>query len=282
MSWASPSHGSQLPRRRTPQPSGSRSHPARPARDPPVSADLLLVIAPEAGDPDDTAVALAACAAARQANVPVVARAESGAVGTWMIDLGVDAAIARAIQKSATAAHESQSDALPELIRRLDLRDGREGLRWLVPRPLRQSTARRSRLRRGLPDRQRAWQHPAVTGNSRTSRRSRPGQEPVADAPHRPAPCLGIARHAGASAQYRPVPRRAPGIVPLPDQGQDGAATWLAVPAMAVRGSQGRTERSHMNTTRGSTAGAADQDGGSRRGGSDHGRTRGGQAGARP
>ena len=43
------------------------------------SADLLLVIAPEAADPDDTAVALAACAAARQAGVPVVARAEPGA-----------------------------------------------------------------------------------------------------------------------------------------------------------------------------------------------------------
>ena len=97
------------------------------------SADLLLVIAPEAGDPDDTAVALAACAAARQAGVPVVARAEPRAAGTWMIDLGTDAATARAIQKSAAAAHQSQSDALPELIRRLDLLDGREALRWLVP-----------------------------------------------------------------------------------------------------------------------------------------------------
>ena len=97
------------------------------------SADLLLVIAPEAGDPDDTAVALAACAAARQAGIPVVARAEPLAHGTWMIDLGTDAATARAIQKSATAAHQSQSDALPELIRRLELLDSREALRWLVP-----------------------------------------------------------------------------------------------------------------------------------------------------
>ena len=97
------------------------------------SADLLLVIAPEAGDPDDTAVALAACAAARQAGIPVVARAEPLARGTWMIDLGTDAATARAIQKSATAAHQSQSDALPELIRRLELLDSREALRWLVP-----------------------------------------------------------------------------------------------------------------------------------------------------
>ena len=97
------------------------------------SADLLLVIAPEAGDPDDTAVAVAACAAARQAGVPVVARAGPRAGGTWMIDLGTDAAAARAIQKSAAAAHQSQSQALPELIRRLDLLDDREALRWLVP-----------------------------------------------------------------------------------------------------------------------------------------------------
>jgi LmbE family N-acetylglucosaminyl deacetylase len=95
--------------------------------------DLLLVIAPEAGDSDDAAVARAVCAAARQAGVPVLARTEPGARGRWVIDLGADAAIARAIQKSAAAAHQSQSQALPELIRRLDLLDGRETLRWLVP-----------------------------------------------------------------------------------------------------------------------------------------------------
>lgn len=98
--------------------------------------DLLLVIAPEAGDPDDTVVAQAACAAAMQADVPVVARTEPGARGGWMINLDADAATARAIQKSAAAAHQSQSQALPELIRRLDLLDGREPLRWLVPPPV--------------------------------------------------------------------------------------------------------------------------------------------------
>ena len=97
--------------------------------------DLLLVIAPEAGDPDDAAVAVAACAAARQAGIPVVARTEPGARGGWMIDLGADAATAQAIQKSAAAAHQSQSEALPELIRRMDLLDGREPLRWLIPPP---------------------------------------------------------------------------------------------------------------------------------------------------
>jgi len=96
------------------------------------SADLLLVIAPEAGDRDDTAIATAARAAAAQAAVPVVARTRPGAHGAWMIDLGADAGTARAIQKSAAGAHSSQSEALPALVRRLDLLDGRETLRWLL------------------------------------------------------------------------------------------------------------------------------------------------------
>lgn len=100
------------------------------------SADLLLITAPEAGDPDDAAVATAATAAARQAGVAAAARPEPGGPGAWLIDLGADAATARAIQKSAAAEHASQSQALPPLIRRLDLLGGREPLRWLVsPRP---------------------------------------------------------------------------------------------------------------------------------------------------
>jgi N-acetylglucosamine malate deacetylase 2 len=95
------------------------------------SADLLLVIDPAAGDPDDTAVATAACAAARLAGVPAMARTAPPA-HSWMIDLGAETAVARAIQKSAAAAHASQSDALPQLTRRLDLLDGTEQLRWLV------------------------------------------------------------------------------------------------------------------------------------------------------
>jgi N-acetylglucosamine malate deacetylase 2 len=93
------------------------------------AADLLLVSDPAAGDPDDTAV----CAAARQAGVPMVARTWPDARGAWMIDLGADASTARAIQKAAAAAHKSQSPALPQLTYRLDLLDGREYLRWLVP-----------------------------------------------------------------------------------------------------------------------------------------------------
>jgi N-acetylglucosamine malate deacetylase 2 len=110
------------------------------------AADLLLVIDPAAGAAndegaamddaavDDAAVAAAACTAARRAGVPVLARARPpGRVpGTWVISLGPDAGTARVIQKAAAAAHQSQSPALPELIRRLDRLDGREHLRWLV------------------------------------------------------------------------------------------------------------------------------------------------------
>jgi N-acetylglucosamine malate deacetylase 2 len=95
--------------------------------------DLLLVPDPMGGGPDDTAVAAAAVAAARHAGVPVVARTWHGARGAWMVDLGGETATARAIQKSAAAAHESQSGALPRLTRRLDQLGGQEHLRWLVP-----------------------------------------------------------------------------------------------------------------------------------------------------
>lgn len=97
------------------------------------AADLLLVVAPEAGDRADTAVARAAVAAATAAGVPAVASTRRGMGGGWTIDLGVDEEIARAIQKSAAAAHASQSEVLPALIRRLDLLGSGETLRWLRP-----------------------------------------------------------------------------------------------------------------------------------------------------
>jgi N-acetylglucosamine malate deacetylase 2 len=102
-------------------------------------ADLLVVIDPESGDPDDSAVAAAACAAARRAGIPVVACSGPDGRGPWMIELGAEAGIARAIQKSAAAAHASQSQGLAELTRRIDLLDGREYLRWLES-PLRASS----------------------------------------------------------------------------------------------------------------------------------------------
>ncbi len=93
--------------------------------------DLLLVIDPVAGDPDDTVAAIATSTAARQAGLAAVARTVAGARGAWMIDLGADTETARAIQRSAAAAHASQSAALPRLLARLA---GPDHLRWLVPR----------------------------------------------------------------------------------------------------------------------------------------------------
>jgi LmbE family N-acetylglucosaminyl deacetylase len=93
--------------------------------------DLLLVIDPIAGDPDDTVAAIATSTAARQAGLPVVACTVVDARGAWMVDLGTGAEIARAIQRSAAAAHASQSEALPVVLARLADQDH---LRWLVPR----------------------------------------------------------------------------------------------------------------------------------------------------
>jgi N-acetylglucosamine malate deacetylase 2 len=101
------------------------------------SPDLVVVIAPEAGDKGDAAVARAAIAAAARAGVPVLAHTTPGTTGAWAVDLGADAPTARAIQRAAAAAHTSQSEALPRLMRRLDLLDGREAVRWLLfPRPV--------------------------------------------------------------------------------------------------------------------------------------------------
>ena len=102
------------------------------------SPDLVLVIAPEAGDGDvgDAAVARAAVASCSRGGVPLLARTRPGVPGGWLIDLGADAATARAIQRSAAAAHTSQSETLPGLMRSLDLLGGQEAVRWLLfPRP---------------------------------------------------------------------------------------------------------------------------------------------------
>jgi hypothetical protein len=101
------------------------------------SADLLLVIAHEVGTCGDVAVAAAACAAARKAGVPVVTSTALQTPGAWIIDLGPQADTARIIQKAAAAAHKSQSQELGSVIRRLDLLEGREAVRWLVfPLPM--------------------------------------------------------------------------------------------------------------------------------------------------
>jgi LmbE family N-acetylglucosaminyl deacetylase len=96
------------------------------------AADLVLVVAPETGDLADVAVARASTAAALRVGVPLAGRTRPGVSGAWMLDLGADAEIARAIQKSAAAAHATQAEALPELLSRVDKLDSVEALRWLV------------------------------------------------------------------------------------------------------------------------------------------------------
>ena len=96
------------------------------------SADLVLVVAPETCDISDAAVARAATVAALEAGVPLAARTRPGVVGAWILDLGAEAEVARAIQRSAAAAHVSQSEALPGVISRLDQLGDVEALRWLV------------------------------------------------------------------------------------------------------------------------------------------------------
>lgn len=96
------------------------------------SADMILVVAPETGDIADAAVARAATAAALQAGMPVAAHTRSGVSGSWMLELGADTEVARAIQKSAAAAHTTQAEALPALMSELDQLGAEESVRWLV------------------------------------------------------------------------------------------------------------------------------------------------------
>ena len=97
------------------------------------AADLLVVIDPATADPDDAAVARAVGAAAEQTGIPALARMPRAARSGWHVDLGADAADARAVQRAALAAHASQAEARPYAQRRLDQQDDRVQLRWLVP-----------------------------------------------------------------------------------------------------------------------------------------------------
>jgi hypothetical protein len=92
-----------------------------------------VVVEPAGADPDDAAVARAVAFAAEQTGVPVLARMPRAARSGWHVELGADAATARAIQRSALAAHASQAEAQPRTQRRIDRQDDREQLRWLVP-----------------------------------------------------------------------------------------------------------------------------------------------------
>jgi LmbE family N-acetylglucosaminyl deacetylase len=97
------------------------------------SADLVLVTDPAENGLDEAIVAMAACEAARAADVPALARAPSAARGGWQVDLGEHAPRARAAQRSAVAAHCSQSATLADQTFRLGMLGSSEWLRWLVP-----------------------------------------------------------------------------------------------------------------------------------------------------
>jgi N-acetylglucosamine malate deacetylase 2 len=95
--------------------------------------DLLLIPDPVDAGPDDARLAQATCLAARRAGLPVAARTLPGAVNSWPLDLGAARSAVRAVQRSAAAAHASQSDGFGQVRDWLDALDGREWLRWLVP-----------------------------------------------------------------------------------------------------------------------------------------------------
>jgi N-acetylglucosamine malate deacetylase 2 len=97
------------------------------------SADLVIIIDPVTDDSDEAVVAGAARAAAAQAGVPTVVRMTLGTGSGRVITLGPEATMARAVQRSAAAAHASQAEALPEVERRLRLMGDHEILRWLAP-----------------------------------------------------------------------------------------------------------------------------------------------------
>jgi LmbE family N-acetylglucosaminyl deacetylase len=96
------------------------------------SADLVLVIAPEAGDIADAAVARATMAVALQAGVPVAARTAPHVSGALHFDLGPDAETVRSVQRAAVASHAPDQAVFPGLINRIGQLGPVETLRWLV------------------------------------------------------------------------------------------------------------------------------------------------------
>jgi LmbE family N-acetylglucosaminyl deacetylase len=95
--------------------------------------DLLLVLDPVDAGPADARLAQATCLAARRAGLPVAARTLAGAVNSWPLDLGAATSAVRAVQRSAAAAHASQSDEFGQVYDRMEALGGREWLRWLIP-----------------------------------------------------------------------------------------------------------------------------------------------------
>jgi LmbE family N-acetylglucosaminyl deacetylase len=105
------------------------------------AADLVIIIDPVADDSDEAVVARAARAAAARAGVPTVARMALATSSGRVINLGPEAPVARAVQRSAAAAHSSQAEALPGVEHRLNLLGDHETLRWLAPAASSESSA---------------------------------------------------------------------------------------------------------------------------------------------
>lgn len=99
-------------------------------------ADLLLVIDPVTADSDTAAVAGAACLAAQQQGLPVLARTVPGPGRRWRAGLGADTEAVRARQALAADAHSSQRAAPPAGAGGPDAvpgsGEGWELVRWLV------------------------------------------------------------------------------------------------------------------------------------------------------
>ncbi|HUA41446.1 MAG TPA: PIG-L family deacetylase [Streptosporangiaceae bacterium] len=94
--------------------------------------DLLLVIDPATGTACDVQVAKATCITARSAGLPVAARTSTHARNSWPVGQDAEASAARAVQRSAAAAHVSQSEALAEVYQQLERAGSRDRLRWLI------------------------------------------------------------------------------------------------------------------------------------------------------
>jgi LmbE family N-acetylglucosaminyl deacetylase len=120
--------------------------------------DMLLVVDPALGDADDAQVARAACLAAGLSGLPVVGRTWPGARNGWRVELGSQAAPARATQRSAVAAHASQADGFQAVESRLTRLGSAEQITWLLAPQWRSPTADGHNAGDSQPDPSRAEQ----------------------------------------------------------------------------------------------------------------------------
>ena len=75
----------------------------------------------------------AVCAAAEQTGVPALARMPRATRSGWHVDLGTDAAPARAVQRAPWPRTPARPRPGPARSAASTAQDNREQLRWLVP-----------------------------------------------------------------------------------------------------------------------------------------------------